>query len=60
VDNLNKQIAGTDLADAPLEAIITAAWNGGSPSPAFNNAAQVWSTPLHARHAAARAACCKL
>eukprot|EP01025_Chloroclados_australasicus_P025529 TRINITY_DN2548_c0_g1_i1.p1 TRINITY_DN2548_c0_g1~~TRINITY_DN2548_c0_g1_i1.p1 ORF type:complete len:270 (+),score=27.08 TRINITY_DN2548_c0_g1_i1:643-1452(+) len=43
VDNLNKQIAGTDLDGKALEEIIVAAWNNGSPTPEFNNAAQVWN-----------------
>jgi superoxide dismutase len=43
VDNLNKQIAGTALEAATLEAIVLESWNKGSPTPAFNNAAQVWN-----------------
>jgi hypothetical protein len=43
-DNLNKQIAGTDLEGKTLEDIVLASWNGGSPTPAFNNAAQVWGS----------------
>ncbi|KIY96455.1 superoxide dismutase [Monoraphidium neglectum] len=43
VDNLNKQIAGTDLEGKTLEDIVLASWNGGSPTPAFNNAAQIWN-----------------
>ncbi|HQR46343.1 MAG TPA: superoxide dismutase [Thermoanaerobaculia bacterium] len=43
VDNTNKMIAGTELADASLEAIVKAA--AGKPDKAglFNNAAQVWN-----------------
>jgi superoxide dismutase, Fe-Mn family len=43
VDNLNKLIAGTELAEMPLEKIIAAA--AGKPDKAgiFNNAAQVWN-----------------
>lgn len=41
VDNLNKQIAGKDWDNASLEAIVMASWNNGSPTPEFNNAAQV-------------------
>ena len=41
VDNMNKQIAGTDLEGKSLEEIVLASWNGGSPTPVFNNAAQV-------------------
>jgi Fe-Mn family superoxide dismutase len=43
VDNMNKQIAGTDLDGKSLEEIVLASWNGGSPTPVFNNAAQVWN-----------------
>jgi len=43
VDNMNKQIAGTDLEGKSLEEIVLASWNKGSPSPVFNNAAQVWN-----------------
>ncbi len=41
VDNMNKQIAGTELEGKTLEEIVLASWNGGSPTPVFNNAAQV-------------------
>jgi Fe-Mn family superoxide dismutase len=40
VNNLNGQIAGTDLEKLPLEEVMLKAWNGGKPTPAFNNAAQ--------------------
>ena len=43
VDNLNKQIAGSDLDKKTLEEIVVASWANGSPTPAFNNAAQVWN-----------------
>lgn len=43
VDNMNKQIAGTDLDGKSLEEVVVASWNGGSPTPVFNNAAQVWN-----------------
>lgn len=43
VDNLNKQIAGTDLDGLSLEAIIVKSYNGGSFLPTFNNAAQIWN-----------------
>ena len=79
VNNMNKQIEGTDLDGKPLEEvrlavpsaamqmhtdaidnpgcavraaqaqrtapvqIIKSSWNNGSPSPVFNNAAQVWN-----------------
>lgn len=38
---MNKQIAGTDLEGKSLEEIVLASWNGGNPTPVFNNAAQV-------------------
>ncbi len=43
VDNLNKLVAGTDLADTPLETLIAAV--AGKPDKAgmFNNAAQIWN-----------------
>jgi Fe-Mn family superoxide dismutase len=43
VDNVNKLIAGTELADLPLEKIVTA--TAGKPDKVgiFNNAAQVWN-----------------
>jgi Fe-Mn family superoxide dismutase len=41
VDNMNKQIAGTDLEGKSLEEIVMASWNKGNPTPVFNNAAQV-------------------
>jgi len=40
---MNKQIAGTDLEKKSLEEIVLASWNKGSPTPVFNNAAQVWN-----------------
>lgn len=43
VDNTNKLIAGTDLADKDLEAIIKAAANDPAKKGLFNNAAQVWN-----------------
>lgn len=41
VDNLNKQIAGKDWDNKTLEQIVMASWNNGTPTPEFNNAAQV-------------------
>jgi Fe-Mn family superoxide dismutase len=38
VDNLNKQIAGTEHADKPLDDIVRSSSGG-----VFNNAAQVWN-----------------
>ncbi|KAJ9527879.1 hypothetical protein QJQ45_005544 [Haematococcus lacustris] len=43
VDNLNKQIAGKDWENKELEEIVLASWNNGSPTPEFNNAAQIWN-----------------
>lgn len=42
VDKTNELVAGTDLADQPLEAIISAA-RGKSDSGLFNQSAQVWN-----------------
>jgi Fe-Mn family superoxide dismutase len=43
VDNLKKQIEGTELASQSLENIIKATYNNGEPTAAFNNAAQVYA-----------------
>ena len=43
VDNTNKLIAGTDLADASLETIIKKTVGDAAKSGLFNNAAQVWN-----------------
>jgi Fe-Mn family superoxide dismutase len=43
VDNLNKLIAGTDLADKPLEEIIKIAAKDAAKAGIFNNAAQIWN-----------------
>lgn len=43
VDNLNKLIAGTDLADLPLERIIAATTGQPDKIAVFNNAAQTWN-----------------
>ncbi|KAJ9678683.1 hypothetical protein PVL29_020770 [Vitis rotundifolia] len=43
VDNLNRQIVGTELDGMTLEDIITITYNKGDLLPAFNNAAQVWN-----------------
>jgi len=40
VDNLNKQIEGTDLDGKSLEETIIMSYNNGDILPAFNNAAQ--------------------
>eukprot|EP00890_Picochlorum_soloecismus_P006102 jgi/Picsp_1/6493/NSC_03837-R1_superoxide dismutase len=41
VNNLNNQIAGTDLEKMTIEEVMLKTWNSGSPTPEFNNAAQV-------------------
>lgn len=42
--NLNNQIDSDDkLQGKTLEEIVMASWNNGSPTPAFNNAAQSWN-----------------
>jgi Fe-Mn family superoxide dismutase len=43
VDNLNKLIAGTELADRSLEQIIAATAGQTDKAGIFNNAAQVWN-----------------
>ncbi len=43
VDTLNKLIAGTDLADMPLETIITSTAGQPERTAIFNNAAQAWN-----------------
>lgn len=43
VDNMNKQIAGSNLEGKSLEEVVVSSWNGGNPTPVFNNAAQVWN-----------------
>ena len=43
VDNTNKQIAGTELADLPLEQIVRATAGKSDRVGIFNNAAQAWN-----------------
>jgi Fe-Mn family superoxide dismutase len=43
VDNVNKLIAGSELADQPLEKIVTATAGKADKRAIFNNAAQVWN-----------------
>lgn len=43
VENLNKLVAGTELATLPLEKIITATAGKADKTAIFNNAAQVWN-----------------
>jgi superoxide dismutase, Fe-Mn family len=43
VDNVNKLIAGTDLANAELQTIIKKASGDSAKAGIFNNAAQVWN-----------------
>ena len=40
-ENLNKQVAGTELETKSLKEVVLAAWSGGKTLPCFNNAAQV-------------------
>ncbi len=42
-DNLNKLIAGSELADLPLEKIMTTTAGNAEKQTIFNNAAQVWN-----------------
>lgn len=43
VDNLNKLVEGTDLANKSLEEVIKATYQDSSKQGVFNNAAQVWN-----------------
>ncbi len=43
LDNLNKLVAGTDLADMPLEKVILATAGQADKVSIFNNAAQTWN-----------------
>jgi len=43
VDNLNKLIAGTELADTNVETIIRKVANDPARAEIFNNAAQIWN-----------------
>jgi Fe-Mn family superoxide dismutase len=43
VDNLNKLVAGSDMADMSLEQVILATAGKGDKAGVFNNAAQVWN-----------------
>jgi superoxide dismutase, Fe-Mn family len=43
VDNLNKLVEGTDLANKSLEEVITTSFKDSSKAGIFNNAAQVWN-----------------
>ena len=43
VDNLNKLVAGTELADLPLEKIVAETAGKPDKQSVFNNAAQVWN-----------------
>ena len=43
VDNLNKLVAGTDMADMSLDKIILATAGNADKAGVFNNAAQVWN-----------------
>lgn len=43
VDNLNKLVEGTELADKSLEEVIQISFKDSSKAGIFNNAAQVWN-----------------
>ncbi|XP_061957506.1 superoxide dismutase [Fe], chloroplastic-like isoform X1 [Populus nigra] len=43
VDNLNKQIDGTERDDMSLDDVVLVTYNKGGPLPAFNNPAQAWN-----------------
>ncbi|MBN8282541.1 superoxide dismutase [Zoogloea sp.] len=43
VDNLNRLLAGSDLADLPLEKIVAATAGKADKTAIFNNAAQIWN-----------------
>jgi len=43
VDNLNKLVAGTELADLSLEQVIAATAGQADKAGVFNNAAQIWN-----------------
>ncbi len=49
VNNLNKLIEGTDLADKSLEEIVKATAGDASKAGIFNNAAQVWNHTFYWR-----------
>jgi Fe-Mn family superoxide dismutase len=49
VDTLNKLIAGTELANQPLEAIVRASAGKPDKSKIFNNAAQAWNHAFYWR-----------
>jgi Fe-Mn family superoxide dismutase len=43
IDNLNKQIDGTDLERKNLEELVKLSYNNGNPQACFNNAGQAWN-----------------
>jgi len=49
VDNLNKQILGTEFAGMPLEKIITGSAGKAEYTAIFNNAAQTWNHTFYWR-----------
>jgi Fe-Mn family superoxide dismutase len=49
IDTLNKLVAGTELSDQPLEAIIRASAGKSDKSKIFNNAAQAWNHAFYWR-----------
>ncbi|WP_306547112.1 superoxide dismutase, partial [Desulfobulbus sp.] len=49
VDNLNKQVLGTEFADMSLEKIITGSAGKAEYTAIFNNAAQTWNHTFYWR-----------
>ena len=49
VDNLNKLVAGTELADLSLEKVIAATAGQADKAGIFNNAAQIWNHDFYWR-----------
>ena len=47
LSTLLAQVAGPPLTTQPLEKVVLATWNGGKPTPAFKNAAQVGALLWH-------------
>jgi Fe-Mn family superoxide dismutase len=44
VDNLNKQIAGSNLEEKSLDELVKLGYNNGNLAPYFNNAGQVFDS----------------
>lgn len=49
LDNMNKQVAGSNMESKSLEEVVLESWNSGSPTPVFNNAAQVCAASSNSR-----------